>query len=793
MKMKWSGFLFLLLSLRIGYAQREPLKPFSLSAVTLTESPFYKAQQTDLDYILSLDPDRLLAPFMIDAGFMPKAERYGNWENTGLDGHIGGHYLSALSLMYAATITGEQLYNKELLGRLDYMVETLAACQEKNGNGYVGGIPGGQPMWKEIAEGKIKAGSFSLNDKWVPLYNIHKLFAGLRDAYEIAGNKKAKEVLVKLTDWFAGVTANLSDEQIQEMLRSEHGGMNEVLADVAAITGDKEYLVLAQRFSHKPILSPLLRQRDALTGLHANTQIPKVIGFKRIADMTGDTSWAKGAEFFWETVVKNRSVSIGGNSVREHFHPANNFSSMIESNQGPETCNTYNMLRLTKMLFLSHPDSRYMDYFERALYNHILSSQHPEGGFVYFTPMRPRHYRVYSQPQESFWCCVGSGLENHGKYGELIYAHSENDIYVNLFIASTLNWQEKGIRLEQDTKFPFEETSSIKVSVKKHSRFRLYVRHPGWVRKGELVVKVNGKAQPVAASSSSYVSIDRVWKTGDVVTITMPMHTSVEYLPDHSSWASILHGPIVLAAATDSTDLKGLRADDSRMGHVAEGKFYPVEEAPMFVKQGELEAEIKPVAGQPLTFTTGTLIYPEQNRDLKLVPFFTLHDTRYMIYWQVTTPADLEKVKETLREKEQKILALEAVTVDQVVAGEQQPEVEHGFKGDGTETGTTDGRSWRMATGWFSYELKNTNKEGKVFRITYPEKERNRKFNIYLNDRLFQTVDLPASQEGPPEVDYEIPAAFLNTTSGDRLTIKFEAHPGNSTGRIFQVRLLRSK
>ncbi|GAB3818974.1 hypothetical protein GCM10028895_16800 [Pontibacter rugosus] len=412
----------------------------------LKDSPFKQAQQTDMEYILALDPDRLLAPYLREAGIKPKAESYGNWENTGLDGHIGGHYLTALSLMYSAT------GNPELLQRLNYMVDQLAACQQQNGNGYIGGVPGGEAMWQEIAKGNIDAGSFSLNDKWVPWYNIHKLYAGLRDAYLYTGNEKAKDMLVKLSDWSLNLTKDLTDAHMQDMLRSEHGGMNEVFADVAEITGDKKYLELARRFSHRAILDPLLAGKDNLTGMHANTQIPKVIGYKRVAEVGGDPAWAGAAGFFWNTVVNDRTVSIGGNSVREHFHPTNDFSPMIESREGPETCNTYNMLKLSKQLYLTEASAEYIDYYERGLYNHILSSQHPtRGGFVYFTPMRPRHYRVYSKPEDGFWCCVGSGLENHGKYGELIYAHNEQDLFVNLFIPSTLEWKERDITLTQST------------------------------------------------------------------------------------------------------------------------------------------------------------------------------------------------------------------------------------------------------------------------------------------------------------------------------------------------------
>ena len=432
----------------------DKVKCFPVSQVRLTESPFKNAQDLDICYLLGLNPDRLLAPYRKEAGLPPKATNYGNWENSGLDGHIGGHYLSALSYMYAAT------GNQEIKERLDYVLNELEDCQEASGDGYLCGVPGGKNMWEEISHGNIRASRFDLNGKWVPLYNIHKIYAGLRDAYIQTGSRKAKKMLVKLTDWMLRLVSSLSNTQIQEMLNSEHGGLNETFADVAYITGDNRYLELAHRFSHQEILQPLLKHQDLLTGMHANTQIPKIIGFKRIADVEGNRDWNDAAHYFWETVVEHRSISIGGNSVREHFNPADDFSSMLSNEQGPETCNTYNMLRLTKMLYETSADVKMVDYYERALYNHILSSQNPvQGGFVYFTPMRPGHYRVYSQPQTSFWCCVGSGLENHAKYGEMIYGYNDKSLYVNLFIPSTLQWGNTEII--QQTHFPEEEGTTI--------------------------------------------------------------------------------------------------------------------------------------------------------------------------------------------------------------------------------------------------------------------------------------------------------------------------------------------
>ncbi|RYD93305.1 MAG: glycosyl hydrolase, partial [Sphingobacteriales bacterium] len=682
MKTRVIHLFFFLLFATNSFAQTGELKLFPLSSVKVLDGPFKQAQQTDKEYILTLDPDRLLAPYLREAGLKPLAESYGNWENTGLDGHIGGHYLSALSNMYAAT------GDKEILRRINYMVNWLARCQQANGNGYIGGVPGGKTIWKEIAEGNIKADAFSLNGKWVPLYNIHKTYAGLIDAYRIAGNRQAKQVLTAYAHWAYRLTSKLSDTQIQNMLRSEHGGMNEAFADIADITGDKKYLGLAQRFSHKKTLNQLLHKQDSLTGIHANTQIPKVIGFMRIAGMAQDTAWAGAADLFWNTVVKHRTISIGGNSVREHFNPADDFSSMLEDREGPETCNSYNMLKLSKLLFLSKHSAGYMDYYERTLYNHILSSQSPEGGFVYFTPIRPGHYKVYSSPQQSFWCCVGSGLENHGKYGELIYAHDDKDLYVNLFMASTLDWKEKGLSLSQNTAFPYSETSTIKLTLKKAENFAIHLRYPAWITPGTMKVLVNNKEQVITKDASAYISLKRNWKTGDVVTLVLPMHNVAETLPDNSQWVSFVHGPIVLAAATDTTNLTGLHADDSRMGHIAAGPIMPMDEAPLLVSnQKNVAAELRAINKNELTFSAAAITDQQKYKGLKLVPFYTLYNTRYVIYWPYTSPERLAGRQKAVKEKEIAALKLDQITVDRVTPGEQQPESDHSFKGEKTSAG----------------------------------------------------------------------------------------------------------
>ena len=770
--------LFATISMTTALAQTTPkVEYFGISDVRLTQSAFKHAEDMDIQYLLALNPDRLLAPYLKGAGLPPKADNYTNWENTGLDGHIGGHYLSALSFMYAAT------GNEEIGRRLDYVLSELKRCQDTAGDGYLCGVPDGRKMWKEIEQGNVRAATFGLNDRWVPLYNIHKIYAGLRDAYLVAHREEAKDMLVKLTDWMERTTANLTDAQMQDMLRSEHGGLNETFADVAAITGDKRYLTLAHRFSHDIILNPLLKQEDKLTGIHANTQIPKVIGFKRIADIEKNDDWSKAADFFWQTVVNNRSITIGGNSVYEHFHPADNFEPMRTSEQGPETCNTYNMLRLTKMLYATSADAKYMDYYERALFNHILSTQDPvQGGFVYFTPMRSGHYRVYSQPQTSFWCCVGSGLENHARYGEMIYAHKGNDqLYVNLFIPSTLEWGD--INIEQSTSFPDEEGTSVTVTSKKgkNKKFTLNIRVPEWVNANELSLTINGKAEKVNIADG-YVKVNRSWKDGDKLHISMPMHLRAIDMPDNSHNYSFLYGPIVLASRMGTQRQDGMFADDSRGGHIAQGPRLPLQNMPVVVGSTEdILSHITKTDGK-MEFTLKG-VSPENYEGMKLEPFYRIHESRYMVYWPVLSASEVAKRQEEVARQESIAQALEARTADKVTCGEQQPESDHFVKMEWSGTGNDGGVQWRETRQWFSYRMKTNGRKITAVRIAF-RPENNRDARVLINDTeigLFSTADNGV---------IEIPVKADVIGKAETLTLKIAKGNKDITPHIYEVRLI---
>ncbi|MBK9991036.1 MAG: glycoside hydrolase family 127 protein [Verrucomicrobia bacterium] len=763
-----------------------PAKMFPLDSVRLLDTgPFAPAVKANRDYVLALDPDRLLAPFRREAGLPAKAQPYGNWESGGLDGHTVGHYLSALAHMIAS---GDDVPDAQLRRRLDHVLDEMAACQKAFGDGYVGGVPGSRELWRAVATGNIG----TIGKRWVPWYNLHKTFAGLRDVYLETGNTQARDVLVRLGDWCVALTSPLSDEQMQRMLNEEHGGMNEVLADLCAITGDQKYLAAAKRFNHRAVLDPLVAHRDELTGKHANTQIPKVIGLERIATLTGDKAADSGARFFWDNVTQHRSVAFGGNSVSEHFNDPKDFHGLLLHREGPETCNTYNMLRLTEQLFTSAPSAAYADYYERALYNHILSAINPaHPGYVYFTPIRPAHYRVYSEVENSFWCCVGTGMENPGKYGQFIYARAHDGIYVNLFIASELKDTQLGLTLRQDTAFPDEERSRLTLKLAAPQTFTVYLRQPGWVAPGAFSITINGEPITVTNRPSSYVPVRREWKDGDRIELGLPMRTTVEGLPDGSSWYAILHGPIVLAHPAGEQAMTGIRADDSRMAHVAMGPLVPQDRVPVLTTADSITSKVvaDPAAG-PLHFRLVDVVEPAASGGLPLVPFFRLHEARYQMYWEVTTREGIAARQEQLAAAERAQAAREAATLDSVSPGEQQPEVEHAYQGEGAESGIYNGRHWRHGR-TIQYTLSTRSEKAAVLAVTYSGSDSGRQFDIFANGTLLATQELVGEKFGEfIEKQYAIPATVVASAPDGRVTIRFVAKK-ILAGGLFDVRLLR--
>jgi DUF1680 family protein len=458
------------------------VRPLPLSAVRLKPSVFLDAVETNRRTLLSLSPERLLHNFYASAGLPTKGETYGGWEARGIAGHTLGHYLSALSLLFAQT--GDAAVRE----RLRHTVAEMARIQAAHGDGYVGGttverdgkVIDGKIVFEEIRKGDIRTGGFDINGGWVPLYTWHKVHAGLIDAVRFGDVTEAMPVMLAMAGYLGTILEGLDDAQMQKLLAAEHGGLNDSYAETYALTGNPRWRRLAERIYHQKILAPLAAGKDDLPGLHANTQIPKLIGLARLYELTGEQRHADAARFFHKTVAEHHSYVIGGNSEREHFGPPDQIASRI-TERTCEACNSYNMLKLTRHLYGWQPDAALFDYYERIHLNHLLAHQHPETGmFVYFMPLSAGARRTYSTPEDSFWCCVGSGLETHAKHGESIFWHDDHALFVNLFIPSTAAWKARGLEVALDTGYPFSERVTLRITKAPKAATAIALRLPGW-------------------------------------------------------------------------------------------------------------------------------------------------------------------------------------------------------------------------------------------------------------------------------------------------------------------------
>lgn len=768
---------------------------FDLEDVELTDGPFLHAMQLNDSVLLQYDEKRLVQPFEKEAGLPESGEPFVNWcggVGSGLDGHIGGHYLSALAMSYAScqdkTVKaqlGEKL--AWCLKRLKEVQDTWDKDDDAVMHGYIGGVPESREVWTTFAQG-----DFTMYWKsWVPFYNIHKTYAGLRDAWLYYGNEEAREMFLKLCDWGIGLIENLTDDQLQGCLGNEHGGMNEMYADAYYITGEEKYLDAAERYSHKWLLDGMAAHKsETIDNVHANTQVPKVVGFERISQVKRNPVYLNATRYFWTDVATRRTIAVGGNSINEWFPAKDQYGNFISSIEGVETCNSYNMLKLSEMLFNDTHDSKYMDFYEGTMYNHILSAQHPEtGGYVYFTPARPQHYRVYSQVNEAMWCCVGSGMEDHGKYGQIIYTHSpQNDsLYLNLFVPSVLNWDARGIKLTQTTRYPYEQQSEITVEGSGH--FTLFVRHPSWAE--GFKVLVNGE-EVSAKEKNGYLPVDRTWSDGDKVTVVVPMKIRVEPLQNYEDYVAFKYGPVLLGAKTGADNLQGLFADDSRMGHIAGGLQKDLYSAPLFIgNREELAAAVKTVNADSLQFRIEGYYSDPQWSGLVLQPFHSIHDSRYMMYWLNVDGEKWEEIEDELKAREDSVMQLEARTVDYVVTGTQQSENDHFMQQSASGTGTAYGEYYRDASGWFSYRMStHGNTENMSLIVRYWGGDSGRKFNISINGKKLADVELTGGVNEFINVEYEIPDKWVK--GKEFLNVKFTAESGSIAGGVFYVRLCKS-
>lgn len=767
--------------------------PFPLADVRLLPGPFKERQDINARYLLDIvDADRLLAGFRAQAGLPEKAKRYGGWEARGINGHSLGHYLSALSALYAST--GEPRAKE----RIATIVAELAACQQANGDGYV--LPVAKRVYEDLRAGKIKASGFSLNDEWVPNYTLHKVFAGLRDSYRLAGNRQALEVERRLADYLADVYEKLSPAQAQEILRAEFGGMNEVFADLSVDTGDPRYLKLAQTvFHHDAILGPLQQGRDELDGKHGNTQIPKLIGLARDYTLTGDPADLRGVDTFWDSVVHRRSFANGGHGDREYFFPPALFPQKL-STQNAETCNTYNMVKLAGLRFGWAPSAADMDFVERGLINHLLTNiGRQPGEFGYFLPLGDVAYKTFSTPDSAWWCCVGTGMENPARYAEQAYFHHADTLWVNLYLASRLDWRERGIVLRQETSFPDSDTVRFTISAAAPSRFTLKLRHPAWCERP--VASINGKPIAVGSTPASYLELEREWRDGDVLDLRLPMTLRLEPLgqspaaapqvTSHSSLVftspptpvAVMFGPLqlvaIVPAAPGAPDPARQRYGNHGQspGRIANA-IPPVLVA---ADPASLLAAFKPepAAGFAAFRAEGVM----QPADLVVVPFHRVYEEHYAAYFPFFTPAGWSAHQAELRAEEASRAALEAATFDRVEPGFQQSEVEHQFASEKSETGDFMNRKWRDALpgGWFSYRMAVNPDKPAALVTSHWGGDRGRVYELWIDDHRIPVTLRDGKQSGFFDAAYAIPPAV--TKGKTHVTVRLVA-PDSRAGTV---------
>ncbi len=753
--------------------------PFDLTNVTLLPGPFQTNMLMDEAYLLGLDADRLLYSFRNNVKLSTSnALPYGGWEAPGDTlclGHFVGHYLSACAMMYAST------GDAELKARTDYLVGELVKCQAASpaagyNTGYLSAFP---ESYVSDVINQTQNSYFS-----VPWYTLHKVMAGLLDVYQHTGNAQALTVLTNMANWVQFRMDQLTASQIQAMLNyREYGGMNEVLANLSAVTGNANYLRIAADFDKQSLFTPLSQDQDMLDGMHANTQIPEITGAAREYELTGGAGYREIAGFFWDRVANYRSYVIGGDSDAEHFFPITDFPSH-ESAETCETCNTYNMLKLTRHLFAWSPSAATMDFYERALYNQVLGSEAAPGSLTYFVSLKPGHFKTYSNPTNSFWCCDGTGAENHSKYGDTIYFHDADSLYLNLFIPSQLTWPEKGLTVVQNTSFPQSDTTALTFQCTNTVPLTLKIRYPAWAQSG-MFIWLNGVSQAVTNSAGSYVSLTRDWQNNDQVQIRFPMTLRTETLQDTSNTVALFYGPILLAGAlgTNGMPASDIAAGQGDLLNVAD----PV--APFMVGDtNSLLASVVPVSGQPLTFKTQGLGQPG---DVTLIPFYQLRHQRYSVYWNVMSPPAWQAFANS------NALA-EARIIDQVSIGDPVSETQHSLNANNSATGQFSGRNWRdanenlSATGWFSYSMSVAPNAPMSLACTYWGSDSgNRLFDVLVNGTIIATQALTNNDPGQFfSANYPVPTNLVSEAA--QVTVLFNAHSGNIAGGVFGLQTITS-
>lgn len=711
-------------------ARNSALQDFRLDQVGFTGDYHVNAFAKELQYLHSYDVDRLLAGFRENRGLKPKAQKYPGWEDTEIRGHTLGHFLTACSQAY------ENTRNAALLQKLEYMISELAECQFESG--YLSAFP--EQLIDNIEQRQ---------PAWVPWYTMHKIIAGLISVYHGTGSRVAYDTVVKLGDWVASRTSRWDEELQAVVLAVEYGGMNDCLYDLYKISGEERHLEAAHKFDELPLFEAIQQGRDILQGKHANTTIPKFLGALKRYLVLGESErfYLEAAQNFWDMVVYHHSYITGGNSESEHFGEPDILNSK-RSDITCETCNSYNMLKLTRELFKLTRDVKYSDFYERNYINAILSSQNPETGMtMYFQPMATGYFKIYSSPFEHFWCCTGTGMESFTKLNDSIYFHAGNMLYINQYISSELNWTEQGVKLTQRSAIPESNEVALTVEIGdgRSRPFDLYLRIPYWTA-GQIEVKVNGEAIPWK-SEEQYIVIDREWRHGDVLMLVLPMKVFISRLPDNQNVVGFQYGPVVLSAALGTED----------MTQAATGIMVSVPTRKMLVKDFIIPKGMTPEQwlidiehhlikrGEDLAFE---LRNTDEDERLVFTPHYRQHRERYGIYWNIVAE-DSEELKQHLERARQEKLIKEA-TLDSVQVGNDQYELEHGIKGEETFGGAWDGLNGRLAHaggGWFSYKLAIDPEADNLLQVTYFSINHNRVMKIYANGTLLVCERMPPERK----------------------------------------------
>ena len=738
-----------------------------MEKVILLDGIFKASQEKGKEYLLYLNPDRLLAPCYEAIGKEGKAKRYGGWEERKISGHSLGHFMSALAYMYK-TDKDERLKKK-----LDYIIEELLFIQSLSPDRYISGFS--RECFDNVFSGSFHVTRFELGGGWVPWYSIHKIYAGLIDVYELTDNKRALDIVINMANWAKEGTDNLTEEQFQKMLYCEHGGMCETMARLYEITKNKDYLDLAMRFIHKESLEPLIELRDELEGKLANTQIPKIIGAASIYNITDNEDFKRASEFFWNIVTKYRSYVIGGNSINEHFGRSKTETLGVTT---AETCNTYNMLKLTEKLYKWHNNSKYIDYYENALYNHILASQDPISGMkTYFMSTKPGHFKVYCSLDNSFWCCTGTGMENPTRYTNFIYYRDNNKLFVNLYISSKIIIEDKSLIISQNTSFPETEYSTLLIEEGNNCLMTINIRIPYWGKDIRVTVNEN---EELKIRENGYISIERKWNKGDKINIVLPMRLQLYYSKEDKNKVAFMYGPIVLAGALGRENFPETDILDD---HLKLNHYKGINVSTLKNSEENIINKVKRINNEKLFFEIET-VNDKRKVKYKLKPFYDIHHERYTIYW------DIKDSKEEYKLDNYK----ESNIIDEVNLNEQQSEIEHGLK----YNSTSYSKGWRMCSknGYFSYEMKVQWRKDTYLLVTYlnEEAKENTKneFFIYVDNFLISDENLNKNKSNILfDKFYKIPKELIKDKS--KITVKFKAKENTIVSKVFAIKITIGK